>query len=107
MTPTIDGQVHMFEERGLYDGLFLMRDDQSGTYWDHMTGEAVYGPKVGTTLEVGNLLHSRAGAVLASNPDALIAFSDRTLRTDQQMETGNLLTRVGRGLNWCLLMREG
>ena len=95
MTPSIDGVVHTFVEHGLYDGLFLMQDEETGTFWDHVTGEAVYGPQVGTALEVANLLHSRADQVLANNPDALIALSDRTLRTDEDMEVRSLLSRVG------------
>ncbi len=95
MAPSIDGVVHTFAEHGLYDGLFLMRDEETGTYWDHVTGEAVYGPQVGTALEVANLLHSRADQVLANNPDALIALSDRTLRTDEDMGVRSLLSRVG------------
>ena len=95
MAPSIDGVVHTFAEHGLYDGLFLMRDEETGTYWDHVTGAAVYGPQVGTVLAVANLLHSRAGQVLANNPDALIALSDRTLRTDEDMGIRSLLSRVG------------
>ena len=44
MAPSIDGVTHTFAEHGLYDGLFLMRDEETGTFWDHLTGEAVYGP---------------------------------------------------------------
>ena len=95
MAPSVDGVVHTFVEHGLYDGLFLMRDEETGTYWDHLTGEAVYGPQVGTVLEVANLLHSRAGQVLANNPDALVALSDRTSRTDEDMGVSSLLSRVG------------
>jgi hypothetical protein len=72
-----------------------MRDEETGTYWDHVTGAAVYGPQVGTVLEISNLLHSRAGQVLASHPDALVALSDRSLRSDEDLATGNLLSRVG------------
>ena len=50
MTPSIDGVTHTFAEHGLYDGLFLMRDEETGTFWDHLTGEAVYGPGEGTNL---------------------------------------------------------
>ena len=94
MTPSIDGITHTFAEHGLYDGLFLMRDEETGTFWDHLTGEAVYGPGVGTGLEIANLLHSRADQVLANYPDALIALSDRFLRADEDMEPRSLLQRV-------------
>ena len=99
MTPIIDGQVHTFVEHGLYNGLFLMRDDESQTFWDHLTGEAVYGPRVGTTLEVGNLLHTKVAQVLESDPDAQIALSDRNMRSDEDMELGGLLARAGRRLS--------
>ncbi len=95
MTPSIDGVTHTFAEHGLYDGLFLMRDEETGTFWDHLTGEAVYGPQVGTALEIANLLHSRAAQVLKNDPDALIALSDRAMRTDEDMEPRSLLARVG------------
>ena len=95
MAPSIDGVTHTFVEHGLYDGLFLMRDEETGTFWDHLTGHAVYGPLVGTQLDVSNLLHSRAGSVLANNPGALIALSDRSLRSDEDMGLQSLLSRVG------------
>ena len=99
MTPSIDGVTHTFAEHGLYDGLFLMRDEETGTFWDHLTGEAVYGPGVGKVLEIANLLHSRADQVLANYPDALIALSDRSIRTNEDMEPRSLLQRVRGGLN--------
>jgi len=99
VTPSIDGTVHTFEEHGLYDGLFLMRDDQTETYWDHMTGEAVYGPLAGTRLEVSNLLQTNVGQVLGEAPDALVALSDRDMWKDEQLGLKGLLASAGRGLN--------
>ena len=99
MAPRIDDEVHTFSEHGLYDGLFLLMDQETGTFWDHMTGDAVYGPLVGTTLEVSNLRMTTAGQILGEEPDALVTLSDRRLRSDEQMEVGSLLSRVGRGLN--------
>ena len=77
MIPRADGEVHWFAEHGLYDGLFLMRDEESGTYWNHMTGEAVYGPKVGSALEVSYLRQTTVAQILGQDPDALVALSDR------------------------------
>jgi hypothetical protein len=99
MTPSIDGVTHTFAEHGLYDGLFLMRDEETGTFWDHLTGEAVYGPGVGSTLEVANLLHSRVDQTLENHPDALIALSDRGIRSDEDMQPRSLLARMRGGLN--------
>ena len=99
MTPSIDGVTLTFAEHGIYDGLFLMRDAETGTFWDHLTVEAVYGPGVGTTLEVANLLHSRVDQTLENRPGALIALSDRGIRTDEDMQPRGLLARVRGGLN--------
>ncbi len=95
MTPSIDGNVHRFAEHGLYNGLFLMRDEESGTYWDHMTGEAVYGPLVGSTLEVSNLMQTTVAQVLGRDSEALVALSDQAMRTDEQMTLGGLLGSIG------------
>jgi uncharacterized protein DUF3179 len=99
MAPSIDGEVHWFAEHGLYDGLFLMRDEQTGTYWDHMTGDAVYGPMVGESLEVMNLTQTTVAQVLSRDPDAMVTLSDQGIRTDEQMALGGLLGGVRRGLN--------
>ncbi len=99
MAPSIDGQVHTFEERGLYDGLFLMRDDETETYWDHMTGEAVYGPLTGHQLEVANLLQSNVGQVLSTDPDVQVALSDRILWEEERLTLGGLIAGMGGGLS--------
>ena len=83
----------------MYDGLFLMRDEESGTFWDHITGDAVYGPLVGSALEVSNLTQTTVAQVLGQDPDALVALSDRAIRTDKQMTLGSLLGRIGGRLN--------
>lgn len=99
MAPRIDGEVHRFAEHGLYNGLFLLRDEESGTFWDHMTGEAVYGPLVGSALEVSNLMQTTVAQVLGRDSGALVALSDQALRTNAQMATGSLLSRMRAGLN--------
>ncbi|MGB1288890.1 MAG: hypothetical protein ACPG7F_20320, partial [Aggregatilineales bacterium] len=52
MMPIIDGKVHHFHAGGLYNGLILLRDAETGSYWDHITGEAVYGALKGTKLAI-------------------------------------------------------
>ena len=108
MTPRVDGEVHTFTEQGLYDGLFIMWDEESGTYWNHFTGEGLYGPLAGTKLPVQNMLHSTVGQTLALDPDALIAISDheranrrrgRGGRGRRGGGGGGLMSRVGRGLS--------
>lgn len=75
----VNGTVHHFAARGLYNGLVLLGDYESGSYWDHITGECVYGPLEGQQLEVFPLSHSTAGQALAVHPEIQIAISDQTL----------------------------
>ncbi|MFQ5703655.1 MAG: DUF3179 domain-containing (seleno)protein [Gemmatimonadales bacterium] len=77
LTPVVNGEVHHFQARGLYNGLFLMWDRESESYWNHITGQSVYGPLAGTKLEVGNLLHTAVEQALAADPDLRVALSDQ------------------------------
>lgn len=99
MTPRVDGEVHWFAEQGLFDGLFLMRDEESGTFWDHMTGDAVYGPMVGSSLEVQPLVMTTAEQALEMAPDARITLSDQAIRRDGDMKVDGLLAGVRGRLN--------
>lgn len=87
MIPSVDGEVHHFEAKGLYDGLSLLTDYESGTWWDHVTGEGVYGPLAGTQLEIFNLLHSTVEETLAQYPDIRIAISEREMRDEWSPRT--------------------
>ena len=80
MTPLVDGEIHHFESRGLYDGLSTLWDEETGSIWNHITGEAVYGPLRGYRLPVHNLLHMNAESALAAYPDLQVAVSDRPMR---------------------------
>ncbi len=77
MTPVVNGELHHFQARGLYNGLFLMWDRESESYWNHISGQSVYGPLAGTNLEVGNLLHTTVKQALAANPNLQVALSDQ------------------------------
>ena len=67
-----------FENVGLYDALFIMQDVESKTLWNHMTGEALYGPHVGRTLgPMGNLLQMSVEQALVYGPEMQLAISDR------------------------------
>lgn len=99
MAPSIDGEVHWFAEQALYDGLFLMKDAETETYWDHMTGEAVYGPLVGEELEVAPLVMSTVAQALRQHPDAMVALSDSTLWSDDQLKSEGLFAGIRGSLN--------
>lgn len=78
MVPTINGRMGHFNNVGLYDGLFVIQDTETKTLWNHITGEALYGPMVGKTLgPLGNVLQVTVKQALTLEPDMRVAISDR------------------------------
>ena len=73
LTPTIQGTTHHFSAGGLYNGLVLMIDDETQTYWDHITGEAVHGPLTGAAMETWPLRYVTAATALAADPELQVA----------------------------------
>jgi hypothetical protein len=94
LIPSVDGAVHTFTEQGLYDGLFLMYDVESGSHWNHMTGEAVRGPLKGTTLPIENVFHTSVGQVLQESPDAQVAWSEHPAALQRSGDGGGTLGRL-------------
>ncbi len=81
MTPVIDGKIYHFEARGLYDGVSLLMDRETGSYWHHITGECLGGPLAGVRLAgLSNLLQMSVSRALEVYPDIQVAISDRRIR---------------------------
>jgi hypothetical protein len=79
LVPSIDGgEMLHFDNVGLYDGLFVMQDQESKTLWNHISGEALYGPHVGRTLgPIGNVMQMTVEEALEFDPAMQVAISDR------------------------------
>ncbi len=48
---TVNGEVLHFYLAGINNQNFLMRDRETGSWWQQITGKAIYGPLQGATLE--------------------------------------------------------
>ena len=94
MTPVIDGEVHHFQELGLYDGMVLLGDKETKSYWHHITGESLYGPPAGKKIPVQNIFHTTVEEALENHPDIHVAISDARMR-----ENVGVLGRLRRGLD--------
>jgi len=55
----------------------IMQDEQTDTLWNHITGEALYGPLAGRRLEVSNLLQMNARQALEVEPNTEVAISSK------------------------------
>ena len=51
-TRTVSGRVLNFYLAGINNQNFLMRDRETGTWWQQVTGKAIYGPLQGAALEL-------------------------------------------------------
>ena len=72
-----------FKVVGLYDGLFVMQDVDSKTLWNHITGEALYGPGVGSALETAStMLQMRVDQALVMDSAMQVAISGRPRSAD-------------------------
>jgi hypothetical protein len=71
----VDGVEHHFAVGGVYDGLFLLIDDETRTYWNHVTGEAVHGRLSGRRLEPFGIDITSVAAEVARYPDTVVSLS--------------------------------
>ena len=51
-TRTLNGTVLHFYLAGINNQNFLMRDRETGSWWQQITGKAIYGPLKGAALEL-------------------------------------------------------
>ena len=51
-TRTVNGKALHFYLAGINNQNFLMRDKETGTWWQQITGKALYGPLQGASLEL-------------------------------------------------------
>ncbi len=75
MTPTLDGLLLHLSAGGLSDGVVLVRDDETGTFWD-ITGRALAGPLARRQLDTWPIERTSAVAAIVYEPTLLLARSE-------------------------------
>lgn len=66
----------MFEVFGLYNGLFVMDDRQTGSVWTHFEGKAIEGELAGTQLDLVPLVHITWSQWQELHPDTWVLDPD-------------------------------
>ncbi len=89
LTPVIDGRLLHLSAGGLSDGLILLVDDETGTWWNHMTGKAEHGPLVGKQMEWWSVPITTVRAALDEDPNISLWRSSPGV-------VGRLMTMAGR-----------
>lgn len=89
LTPKVEGRLLHLSPGGLYNGLILLVDDETRSYWDHITGEAVDGAMTGARMERWPIEVTTVRAALAQAPAAAFARSE-----PPTFDTGRVLTKI-------------
>jgi hypothetical protein len=76
---TVDGRVLHFHLAGINNQNFIMRDEETGSWWQQVTGEAIFGPLKGKHLKPIFLDELTFGAWKREQPQG------RVLRPDDQI----------------------
>ena len=76
LTPIVDDKTHWFGVCGIANGLAVMRDEETLSLWDHITGEAFEGPMAGRRLDFWPVFMTTVTAVLQKHPDIKLLPSD-------------------------------
>lgn len=75
LTPIINGRIHRFSVTGIYNGMSIMSDDETGSSWEHVTGECVKGRLQGTQLTTRSAHYLTVAQTLEYAANAQIALS--------------------------------
>jgi len=76
LTPRLDRRRLSFSAGGLHNGVVLLIDDETRTYWDHISGEAVHGELAGQRLRRFPIRHTNVRAALIRYPVLEVVLSD-------------------------------
>ncbi|MFQ5985881.1 MAG: DUF3179 domain-containing (seleno)protein [Thermoplasmata archaeon] len=75
MDPRIEGRIYHFSAGGLYNGLVLLIDDETRTYWDHIRGLGLHGPLRGAQMETFPLEITNVRTALRSDRELTVSLS--------------------------------
>jgi hypothetical protein len=81
LTPMVNGRVHRFRVTGIYNSISMMSDDETGSVWEHVTGECIRGALQGAQLQTRPAQYLTAAQLVEAVPDARIALSRASLRS--------------------------
>ncbi len=81
--PVVDGKLLHFQRRGSYDGLLLIWDEETNSYWQHVTGQCLYGVSVGKRLGIITTTRQMAVAEVLARTNASVLLTS-TLSPEQE-----------------------
>lgn len=81
LVPIVNGRVHRFRVTGIYNAMSMMSDDETGSVWEHVTGECIQGSLQGAQLNTRSAQYLTVAQLLEAVPDAKITISRASWRS--------------------------
>jgi hypothetical protein len=91
-TPVVNNKPLTFDFYGLYNGVMAMYDNRTKSVWLQVSGRAIQGPLLDTTLKTGALLDTTWGKWKKLHPDTLVMAPDPQFR-DAYDPKGSVMVR--------------
>ena len=93
---TVDGRVLHFRLAGINNQNFIMRDDETGTWWQQVTGKAIHGPLQGKQLK--GVFHDDIsfGIWKREQPHGRVLKPDEKIVASKEYEAADWEMRVGK-----------
>ena len=93
---TVDGRVLNFRLAGINNQNFIMQDDETGTWWQQVTGLALHGPLKGRQLKA--VFHDELSFAIwkREQPQGRVLRPDERIAAQNKYEAADWEMRVGR-----------
>ena len=93
---TVDGRVLHFHLAGINNQNFIMRDEETGTWWQQVSGKAILGPLKGHQLK--EVFHDELSFALwkREKPDGRVLKPEGRIAAANEYEAADWEMRVGR-----------
>jgi len=93
---TVNGRVLHFHLAGINNQNFIMRDEETGTWWQQVSGKAIHGPLQGHQLK--SVFHDEVSFAIwkREQPQGRVLKPDEKIAALNEYETSDWEMRVGR-----------
>ena len=93
---TVDGRVLHFHLAGINNQNFIMRDEETGSWWQQVSGKAIHGPLQGHQLK--SVFHDEVSFEIwkREQPQGRVLKPDERIAASNEYETADWEARVGR-----------
>jgi hypothetical protein len=97
----LEGQVYHFAAQGYADAMTLLADQESQSYWNHLTGNCLHGKLSGKKLEqLASFLQMTADDILNAYPNALFASDNMSADDVKETEEWDKAERLSEKPSW-------